>query len=72
MKCVKNGSNIKRVKDNVVERFLKSGYTYCSKTEWKKAGKVQEEIVEVEKKAKKIKNNKKRQKRDNPETVNRS
>ena len=73
MKCVKNGSNIKRVKDNLVERYLNSGYTYCSKTEWKNAGKVHEEVVEVvEKKVKKVKNDRKRMKRDNPEVASRS
>ena len=72
MKCVKNGVNIKRVKDDVVERYIKAGYAYCSKSEWKNAGKVQEEVIEVVKKVKKIKGDKKRMKRDNPEVASRS
>jgi hypothetical protein len=69
MKCMKLGVTVKRVKDAVVEKFLKSGYKYCSKSEWKNAGKVQEVEIEVEKKVKKVKFNKKRTKVGRNDTV---
>lgn len=69
MKCVKMGATVKRVKEAAVGRFLKSGYTYCSKSEWKKAGKVQEVVVEVEKKVKKVKSNKKHTKHSSEEVT---
>ena len=36
MKCVKRGTTIMRVRDNVAEKMVaEDDYQYCSKTEWK-------------------------------------
>ena len=38
MKCIKNGSKIKRVDDKTAQTMVvSSGWTYTSKDEWKKA-----------------------------------
>jgi len=37
MKCIKNGSTIKRVKEDVAAKQVKAGWSYCSKAEWKEA-----------------------------------
>lgn len=71
MKCVKNGSSVKRVTEQMAERMIKSnGYKYCSKTDWKNAGKIQDETIEHIKTPKKTKNTKKTKKVDTTAATN--
>jgi len=62
MKCVKKGSDVRRVREATADKMLLDGYVRCSKTDWKKSsGKMREEDAPVVEKApKKGKENKKR------------
>ena len=35
MKSIKKDDQVKRVSDTIAESFVKSGWSYISKTEWK-------------------------------------
>ena len=48
MKTIKKGETIKRVNDSEAIFFTKNGWDYCSKTEWKKDGKVKTNIPQEE------------------------
>lgn len=64
MKTVKNGSDIRRVKDSVAATMVNSGWKYCPKSEWKATGQkapVQEQAVKAVKKDKKKKDRKPRE-----------
>lgn len=64
MKTVKNGSDIRRVKDEVAATMVKNGWKYCSKSEFKATGQkapVQEQEVKAVKKDKKKKDRKPRE-----------
>lgn len=37
MKTLKKGEKIIRVKDNEVDKYLKTGYEYCAKNLWKES-----------------------------------
>lgn len=37
MKTLKKGEKIIRVKDNEVDKYLKTGYEYCAKSLWKES-----------------------------------
>ena len=40
MKCVRDGDMIRRVRnEEALDLFLRQGWVYCSKTEWKKQNK---------------------------------
>jgi len=68
MKCVKNGAEIKRVKDEEAFKMVKKGWSFCPKIEWgkkdqkvpqikdavKEVSPVDAEKKESEKKAKKV------------------
>lgn len=36
MKTIKKGKEIKRVSDKDADRYIKDGYSFCAKKEWKK------------------------------------
>ncbi len=38
MKCIKNGSEIRRVSDQDAMDMVKNGWKYCPKHEWKNKG----------------------------------
>jgi len=37
MKCIKNGSKFKRVDNTAAPKYIKDGWVYCSKAEWKES-----------------------------------
>ena len=47
MKCIKNGSTIKRVDDKTASARVADGWKYTSKEEWKKATRKETPKVEV-------------------------
>lgn len=64
MKTVKSGEEIKRIEENEVAGFIKKGWKFCSKTEYKTKhgkGKSNTPKTVTEKKEKKSKFNKKQQ-----------
>ena len=72
MKCVKKGDEVKRMWEDKASKLVDQGWAYCSKSEWKKSGKivVKEEVVEKKEKKSKNKKAKKEKKADaNTETV---
>ena len=65
MKCLKKGSDVRRVRDANVNKMVKDGFAYCSKTDWKKSsGKVREEEEQVVEKAPKKEKGDKKSMRD--------
>jgi len=60
MKCVKNGEEIRKVKDENAVKLVKEGWNYCPKHEWKKKvrGEVKVEVVDKPKKTYKSKKSK--------------
>jgi len=62
MKCMKKGVDIRRVREAAVEKMQKDGFSFCTKSEWKKTtSRVREdEAPRAEKAVKKVKGDKKR------------
>ena len=72
MKTIKRNNEIKRVSDKEAIFFVKNGWSYCSKTEWKKDRKVKNNVTQEEvsdnisdKKKRKIRKENKRKKYQN-------